>query len=246
MNRFKASSLHFVCSAIVIFFVFALVRWVWFPGQLFEAANGLHLIVILISVDVVLGPLITLVIFNPKKASLKFDMACVVLCQVGFMLYGMWAIFSARPVYFALVQNSFYLVTANEVDPEDQKKAENPVFQSLPLFGPQAVGTKMPTDPNVLRNIVWASSHGMGLHNLPQYFLPYDDIASSAKAAGRTAQELASKAKDASQEELEKLAAYESRKRAEGRNVLFVPLLNKKKILNLAIDASTGVVVDIL
>jgi hypothetical protein len=30
---------------------------------------------ILLGVDVVLGPLITLIIFNPKKKSLRFDLA---------------------------------------------------------------------------------------------------------------------------------------------------------------------------
>ncbi|MGH8806863.1 MAG: TfpX/TfpZ family type IV pilin accessory protein [Noviherbaspirillum sp.] len=246
MNRFKASSIHFLCSAVVLLLIFVLVRWIWYPGQLFEAASGVDLIVILVSVDVVLGPLITLVIFKPKKSSLKFDMACVVALQVVFMAYGVWAIFSARPVYMAFVENRFYLVTANQIDPEDQRKAAKPAFQSLPWLGPEVVGTTMPLDPNVIKNLFWAAPSGLGLHNLPQYFLAYAEVASQAKSAAKTAQELAAKGKATSIEDLGTLAAYETKKRAEGKQVLFVPLLNQKKILNVVIDASTGAVVEVL
>lgn len=246
MNRYRASLLHLLSSAAVLGCIFGLVRWIWYPGGLFEAASGMDLLVILVAVDVVLGPLITLIIFNPKKASLKFDMVCVVLCQIGFMLYGVWAIFSARPVYMAFVANNFYMVTANEIDPEDQTKTENPLFRSLPAWGPQFVGTRTPTDQKVLRGIMAASRHGMGLQNLPQYFLPYADAAPMIRMAGKTVQELAGKTASAPKEELDKLMAYALRKRAEGKTVLFIPLLNKKKILTVAIDGITGEVLDIL
>ncbi|RZI41465.1 hypothetical protein EGT07_17935 [Herbaspirillum sp. HC18] len=245
MNRYKASVLHLLCSGIVLSLIFGLVRWIWYPGQLFEAASGTDLVVIMISVDVVLGPLITLIIFNPKKTSLKFDMACVIFVQVSFMLYGAWAIFSARPVYMAFVANNFYMVTANEIDPEDQKNAQDPMFQSLPLFGPRFVGTRIPTDQKVVRDIMAASRQGMGLQNLPQYFLPFELVAPSARTVGKTVRELSVKA-TAPKEELDKLIAYESEKRAAGKQVLFIPLLNKKKVLTVAIDGTTGAVLDIL
>jgi len=246
MNRYKASFIHFLCSAVVLAAVFLLVRLIWYPGGLFEGASGTDLLVILVAVDVVLGPIITLVIFNPKKASLKFDMAVVVLCQISFMLYGVWAIFSARPVYVAFVANNFYMVTANEIDPEDQKKVENQLFQSLPVLGPEFVGTRTPTDPNVIRSIIAVTPHGMGLQNLPQYFVPYAEAAPNVRTAGRTIRELAERATTFQKEELDKLVAYESKKRGEGKTVLFIPLLNKRKVLTVAIDGITGTVLDIL
>lgn len=246
MTRYKASLLHFLCSAIALGLIFCVVRWIWYPGPLFDAASGTELLVILVAVDVVLGPLITLVIFNPKKASLRFDMAVVILFQVGFMCYGVWTIFSARPVYMAFVANNFYMVTASEIDPEDRKKAKNPGFQALPLFGPQFVGTRIPTDQKVVRDVMAASRHGMGLQNLPEYFLPYKEVEAAVKIAGKSVQELGAKAAAVSKNELDKLAAYEAEKRGEGKNVLFIPLLNKKKILTVAIDGASGAVLDIL
>lgn len=246
MTRYKASLLHFFCSAIILSLIFCVVRWIWYPGPLFYAASGTDLLVILVMVDVVLGSLITLVIFNPKKASLKFDMSVVVLFQLGFMCYGVWTIFSARPVYMVFIANNFYMVTASEIDPKDQKKAEDREFQALPLFGPQFVGTRIPTDQKVVRDLMAASRHGMGLQNLPEYFLPYKEVEATVKMAGKTVRELGAKATTASKDELDKLAAYEAEKRGGGKNVLFIPLLNKKKILTIAIDGASGAVLDIL
>lgn len=246
MTRYKAFLLHLLGSAAVISLVFGFVRLVWYPGQLFDATGGAELMLIVIAVDVVLGPLITLVVFNPKKASLKFDMAFVFACQAAFLFYGIWAISAARPVYVALVGNNFYMVTANEIDPKDQEKSEDPRFQSMPFFGPEFVGTRVPTDPKITWGLVIAAPHGMGLQNLPQYFLSYDEVRMVAKVAGKTLDELAEKSAASPKEELEALRDYEARMRTTGKKVVFIPLLNKKKILTVAIDGSTGNVLDIL
>lgn len=246
MTRYKAFLLHLLGSAAVISLVFGFVRLAWYPGQLFDATGGADLMSIVIAVDVVLGPMITLVVFNPKKASLKFDMAFVFACQIAFLFYGVWAISAARPVYVVLVGNNFYMVTANEIDPIDQEKSEDPRFQSMPFFGPEFVGTRVPTDPKVIRDIIAVAPHGMGLQNLPEYFLSYDEIRSAAIVAGKTLDELAEKNVASPKEELEILRGYETRMRTEGKKVIFIPLLNKKKILTVAIDGSTGNILEIL
>jgi hypothetical protein len=38
--------------------------------------------------DLALGPLLTLIVFEPGKPSLKFDLSCIVLLQLGALLYG--------------------------------------------------------------------------------------------------------------------------------------------------------------
>ncbi len=246
MNRFKASLLHLLGSGCALILVFALVRWIWYPGRLFDAASGAELFVLLVGVDLVLGPLITLIIFSPGKPSLKFDIVCVLAAQVAFLSYGVWSIYSARPVYMAFAENRFYLVMANEIDPADQKKATNPTFQSLPLSGAEFVGTVQPNDPRMRENIAWASFYGMGIQQLPQYFVPYLDVAPRAKTAAMTANDLVGKMKDASKEDLTRLLDYEQRTRTEGKNALFVRLLNKKVILFVAVDAASGAVLTIL
>ena len=77
LNRWKAATLHLGISAAIAATVVALMLALWYPKPYFEAMGGDTLIMILIGVDVVIGPLITLVIFDPKKKKLKFDLAVI-------------------------------------------------------------------------------------------------------------------------------------------------------------------------
>ena len=101
--------------------------------------GGATLILLLIGVDVVIGPLITLIIFDPKKKSLRFDLAVIAVLQLGALLYGCSVMFNARPVYNVFVVDRFEVVAANAIDEESREKAA-PEFRSLPLTGPKVVG----------------------------------------------------------------------------------------------------------
>ena len=67
MSRFKAASVHFLISVAVfsIFLVFVFFIWYAYP---FNLTQGVAEIVYLMAgVDIVLGPLLTLVVFNTAK-----------------------------------------------------------------------------------------------------------------------------------------------------------------------------------
>ena len=91
LSRLQAFGFHFLASAAVIAIIFSFVKLVWYPHQLFEAANGFDLLKILVLVDLILGPLIMLIIFNPAKKSLKIDVSTVIECQLLLLGYGVWS-----------------------------------------------------------------------------------------------------------------------------------------------------------
>ncbi len=246
MNRFSASLVHLLGSACVVALVFGLVRQIWYPGRLFEAASGFNLMIILILVDLTLGPVITLIIYSPGKPSLKSDIITVVVLQIGFLLYGVWSIYAARPVYIPFDEDRFYLVTANEIDPEDLKKVNDPAFQSLPKLGPDIVGTVLPDDPEMREKIKFAGMVGMGIQLLPQYYVPYTEAASRVKAAAVPAKELVKGSIITPPEDVARLSDYEVKKRADGKNVRFVRLVAKKFMLYVAVDDASGSIVEIL
>ena len=76
-SRWRASGLHLAISAAVAAGSLALILGLWFPGPLFEAAGGLGLLYLLVGVDVVLGPLLTMIVFKPGKPGLKLDVAVI-------------------------------------------------------------------------------------------------------------------------------------------------------------------------
>ncbi|TDK68043.1 TfpX/TfpZ family type IV pilin accessory protein [Sapientia aquatica] len=240
MNRFKASAIHLFGSACVIGVFFLLVRQVWYPGQLFSAAAGAELLRLLICVDVILGPLITLIIFDTKKKKLRQDMFIVLFCQLCFLVYGFWSIFSVRPVYFALVGDQFYMVRANEIDSVDQNRAKNALFRQLPITGPEFVGTIEPDDQKIKNDLVFSSLAGMGLQNLPQYFVPFAQVQPQVRAVAKTSQQF----KTITSETRLRLKNYELAHPTSA--VAFVPLVFKAGQLFVVVKAGNGEVIEII
>lgn len=243
MSRLKAFSLHFVGSALVMLLIFALVRWVWYPGPLFFAANGLNLLGIIIPVDMVLGPLITLIIFAPHKKEMikiKRDMAVILLVQITFAAYGVFSIFSARPVYMALVEDKFALVTANEVDEASQKKVKDPHFKQMPLFGPEFIGVNQPQDKDLRENLLFANAiFGMGVQNMPEFFKPYSQVRPDALRIGKPWDKLPG----VEAQDKPRLQTFADQR--QGQSTLFVTMYSRQKMY-VAIDGKSGDVLTIL
>src|SRR5436190_17788454 len=110
MNRFTASFTHFCISLAVAGLIYLAARYLWYPGPLFEIAGGLELLLLVISVDVTLGPFITFIIFKPKKWGLKFDLAVIGTLQVAALAYGLYSIAESRPVFMTFVKDRYELV----------------------------------------------------------------------------------------------------------------------------------------
>src|SRR5689334_2185147 len=145
MNRYKAALIHLGISATIATATLIFMLTVWYPGPFFTAVGGAGLVLILLGVDVTIGPLITLVVFNPVKKSLRMDLTIVALLQLAAFLYGVSVIFEARPVYVAFAVDRFELVRAADLDPEDVKKAKLERFRSLPLLRPEVIAVRRPT-----------------------------------------------------------------------------------------------------
>jgi hypothetical protein len=56
----------------------------------FAGAEGLLLL--MAGIDIVVGPLLTLIVFKAGKKGLKFDLALIALAQAAFLAYGVWTI----------------------------------------------------------------------------------------------------------------------------------------------------------
>lgn len=238
MSRYKAAAIHLAFSAGILFGLFFLIANVWYPHKLFALAAGVDLLRLIIGVDLTIGPLVMLIIFDAKKKLIKMDVAIILICQISFMSYGLWTMFSARPVFLVFGEQNFYLIKANEIDQKDLKAALPP-FNSLPLFGPNYVGTKQPEDPAMQQEIVFAGLGGMGIQNLPQYFVSYEAVKANVLKSGKTSQQL--------------LVDFETRQRVKlyeqshtSRPVLFLPMVNKRTPLIVVVDSKTAEIVDLI
>src|SRR5437762_8514172 len=101
LNRWKAAAIHLGLSALIAITVVTAMLLVWYPPPYFNTAGGQGLLKILVGVDICLGPLLTLIIFDPRKKSLRLDLSIIAMVQVAALVYGVWIMFEARPVYAA-------------------------------------------------------------------------------------------------------------------------------------------------
>lgn len=175
-NRYQAFGAHFSVSTIVALISAALVFLVWYPAPLPAATGVTGIFLILLGVDVVLGPCITLIVFNPEKKELKRDLTIVLLLQVAALLYGLNAVFVARPVYVVYNAGRFDLVYANDLTEEKLQKVSDARFKTPPLFHPQTIAARRPSDAKTRSELLLNSlAGGDDLPQLPQHYVPYAD-----------------------------------------------------------------------
>ncbi len=172
MTRFKAAGIHLLVCVSVGLLLLAFFWFVWYPAPLFQALGGLEIFLLLLVVDVTLGPLLTLVVFKPSKKSLKFDLATIALVQVGGLIYGIHALYHGRPVYVAALGARFDVVTAQEIDPKELETAQ----QSYPMFGPKWVGTKQAEEPKERERILFSALGGADYGHFPQHHQPIENM----------------------------------------------------------------------
>lgn len=243
MSRWKASSLHLAISVGIAAAVLALMLLVWYPHPIFAAVGGQQVLLILLAVDVTLGPFITLLIFNAKKSrrALTFDLSVIAVLQVSALIYGMSVVFQARPVYVVFSKDSFDLVSAHMLTREDLAKARYPDYKSLPLAGPVYVYSEMPTDVNERNELVMSALSGKDLPLFPQYYKPY---AEHMAAAGRAAKPLA----ELKRLNPDRVGEIDDAIRTSERNEIdigFLPLRAKHRHLAVLVGKSDGKVLTI-
>ncbi len=120
-----------------------LVFVVWYPYPYREISGGRSLFGMVVAIDVIMGPLLTLVIFNRSKpiSELRRDLAIIGVLQLAALGYGLWTVALARPVHLVFEINRFRAVHAFEVETLSLKQAPAQ-WQQLPLTGPTLLSVR--------------------------------------------------------------------------------------------------------
>lgn len=190
LQRARAALIHFLCSLLVATLAAVLVLRVWFPHPHELLSGGRNLFLLLAGVDVVCGPLLTLVLFNPKKPrrELLTDMALVMAVQLGALLYGLYTAYEARPLFLVHEVDRFRVITNTDYGNIDASAALAALDAPLrPSWrkGPTVVGIRLPATANERQDVMWESVFGgRDYSQRPEFYIPYD-AAYAPKALGR-------------------------------------------------------------
>ncbi|GAA4794254.1 TfpX/TfpZ family type IV pilin accessory protein [Lysobacter hankyongensis] len=172
MTRWKAAAIHFAISLVVLTLIVGFVVWRWYPPELFAMARAGVLLSLLGGVDLVLGPLLTLLVYKTGKPSLKFDLSVIALLQIAAMAFGLHTAWMSRPAYVVAISDRFRLVFANEIDPASAKKAPAE-YRHPPALGPTIVAAPLPSDPKRRLEMMLLSFSGLDISQQPAHFVAY-------------------------------------------------------------------------
>lgn len=176
--RFKAGLIHLTASIALAIILAAVIFALWFPGAYRSMSGGSELFALLISVDVAIGPLVTLAIADSRKTRrhLAGDIAVVVALQLAALGYGLHTLSISRPVALALEDDRFRVIAAMDVY-RPELPAAAPEFRRLSLTGPQLLRSVVPTDPKGKSDALKIAMHGYDVGSRPALWRPWDDPA---------------------------------------------------------------------
>lgn len=183
----RAGLIHLLISAALASLVALLVFRGWFPPPFDQTMGGRELFWLIIGVDVVCGPLLTMVVFNTAKPrrELVRDLAVIAALQLGALAYGLHSMALARPVFVAFERDRFRVVARADIDDTGLSQASVPL-PPLGFHGPEWLGVTMmaPTDPAYPRSIEMALQ---GLHPAfrPQRWVSYESQAQAVREGMR-------------------------------------------------------------
>jgi hypothetical protein len=222
----KAMGWHFGGSLLVAFVVAAVVFGVWFPYPYRQFAGGTELFFLIMGVDIVCGPLLTFVLFNPAKPKreLVMDLGLVVLVQVAALVYGLWTLHVARPLHLVHEIDRFKVIALADVDAlELAKLPENlkPQF----FKSPQTVGLRDASKEEREKVMFESVQGGRDYGERPSFYVSYDSAqAVKAYAKAKPLKSFIQKYPN-EQAELEKLRRLAG---ADAQLLRYVPIIARQ------------------
>ena len=175
--RLKAFAWHLLGSASVLTLTLGLLYLGWYHWPGWYLADMPTVLAIMVGVDVVLGPLLTLIVADPAKArrTLARDVGVILLVQLVAFGYGVTTLWHGRPLYYAFSVNCLSVVQALDIEQDSvaasaQNSALAPHWYSLPRW----IWAPLPNDSDEAGKIVQSVMRGgFDVTAQPVYYKPW-------------------------------------------------------------------------
>ena len=236
-ERLRASGIHLGISMVIAALAAWLVFGLWFPYPYGELAGGRQLFLLLLGVDVVLGPLLTLVVFNSRKRLREkvLDFTVIGLLQLGALGYGLWTASQARPVHLVYEYSRLAVVTAAQV-PGNQLEKSPPELRALPWNGPTLLSLRPLKDAKEQFDSTMLATRGVPQAAQPELWQAYDAARAAILETARPLEGL--KTKYPAETALIDSAITKTGKPAD--RLLYMPVLSRDTAWSVLIDAETA------
>lgn len=238
-DRLKASSIHLSISLLIAALAAVLVFGLWYPYPYREASGGRTLFLLVVTVDVILGPLVTFTVFNRAKprTELVRDLAIVGLVQLAALSYGLWSVCVARPVHLVFEFDRFRAVHGVEV-PDDLLGKVPDGIRAMPLTGPTVLAVRAFHDVNEESTATIQALSGLPLSARPDLWEPYAQARQRVLAAAKPLSTLRQRFPG-------KTADIDAAVAASGRpadQLRYLPMVARQSFWTVLVDAESAAV----
>lgn len=174
-DRARAGLWHLLISGLVALLAAALVFLAWYPGAFRLMAGGRDLFLLVVGVDIVLGPLLTFVVFDRRKGwpHLRRDLAVIGALQLAGLSYGLHTVYIVRPVALVFEVDRFRVLNADAVREVELPKAA-PDYRQLPLTGPWMLSVRAAQPGEEKNEALFMALDGVDTSQRPTFWQPYE------------------------------------------------------------------------
>lgn len=243
-DRLRAALIHLALSALVAAIAGLLVFVAWYPWPYREISGGRDLFLLVVSVDVVLGPLITFAIFDRTKGRgvLARDLVVVALLQLAGLAYGLYTVQIARPVHMVYELDRFRVVHRLDIPVQLEDKAPRGI-EFAPLSGPTVLALRPFRNEQERVETTMQALQGIQLAARPDLWQPYAEARARVLQSAKPVTQLKSRFPN-------QAAAIDAALRKAGRQAAetaYLPLIaRKEQAWTVLLDGATAEIVGFL
>ncbi len=112
LSKGQAFAIHLTLSLLIFSSLVFMMIMFWFPGELFLLDGGWQGLKLVALVDLVLGPVLTLLLYKPGKPKLILDMSLIATFQIVALAYGFVTTHQQRTVAMVYAEGGFNSLSA--------------------------------------------------------------------------------------------------------------------------------------
>ena len=186
--RLKAFSLHLLSSATVLTLILGSLYFGWYRWPGWHLTDVKTVVLVMVCVDVVLGPTLTLIIANKNKPSRELvrDIGIIVTVQLCALIYGSVSLWNGRPLYYAFPRTYCSWCKRTISIPQKLDAGRSAESRAVPLIGTvcrAGYGRRCrKTRKRAKKIVVSAVTGGDDVISMPKYFKPWEDGLTSLRS----------------------------------------------------------------
>ncbi|MFW1808582.1 TfpX/TfpZ family type IV pilin accessory protein [Acinetobacter ursingii] len=181
---------HLFISLIIALFITSIVFFIWYTSPLAKAVGVTHIFLIMLAIDVIVGPVLGFIVYKEGKKTLKFDLSIIILIQISALFYGVYSIGQGRPAWLVYNVDRFELVRNNDIIDQNIQQAK-PEYQHPSWFKPQYVATAFAQDIKTRNDDMFADVlGGISLAQKPERYVALSEVKQQIQQRAQSLNEL--------------------------------------------------------